>query len=46
LTEGAGAGMRPLKRSRLLRCAATLAAELAAAGAVVGAGGNDGFALT
>jgi MinD-like ATPase involved in chromosome partitioning or flagellar assembly len=46
LTEGAGAGMRPLKRSRLLRCAATLAAELAAAGAAVGAGGNDGFVLT
>jgi Flp pilus assembly CpaE family ATPase len=46
LTEGAGAGMRPLKRSRLLRCAATLAAELATAGAVVAAGGNDGFVLT
>ena len=47
LTEGAGAGMRPLKRSRLLRCATTLAAELAASGAVAGAGArNAGVVLT
>ena len=37
LTEGAAAGMRSLKRSRLLRCAASLAAELAAAGTAAGA---------
>jgi cellulose biosynthesis protein BcsQ len=44
LTEGASAGMRSLKRSRLLRCAAGLAGELVAAGlandAVAGAGGG------
>ena len=46
LTEGAAAGMRPLKRSRLLRCAATLAAELAGAGVGAGAGaGNGGVVL-
>jgi MinD-like ATPase involved in chromosome partitioning or flagellar assembly len=37
LTEGAGAGMRSLKRSRLLRSAASLAAELVAAGLAAGA---------
>ena len=37
LTEGAAAGMRSLKRSRLLRSAANLAAELVAAGATTGA---------
>lgn len=37
LTEGAAAGMRPLKRSRLLRSAASLAAELVAAGVAAGA---------
>jgi MinD-like ATPase involved in chromosome partitioning or flagellar assembly len=37
LTEGASAGMRSLKRSRLLRCAAGLAGELVAAGLA-----NDG----
>jgi MinD-like ATPase involved in chromosome partitioning or flagellar assembly len=47
LTEGAAAGMRPLKRSRLLRSAANLAAELAAAGLAAGAeAGNGGVVLT
>jgi cellulose biosynthesis protein BcsQ len=41
LTEGAATGMRSLKRSRLLRRAAGLAAELVAVGAVAGVG-NDG----
>jgi MinD-like ATPase involved in chromosome partitioning or flagellar assembly len=37
LTEGAAAGMRLLRRSRLLRSAASLAAELVAAAATAGA---------
>jgi MinD-like ATPase involved in chromosome partitioning or flagellar assembly len=37
LTEGAAAGMRSLKRSRLLRSAASLAAELVAAGSAADA---------
>jgi Flp pilus assembly CpaE family ATPase len=51
LTEGAAAGMRSLKRSRLLRSAASLAAELVAAGAAAGAEvgaevGSAGVVLT
>ncbi len=47
LTEGAAAGMRPLKRSRLLRSAANLAAELVAAGAAAGAeAAGGGVVLT
>jgi MinD-like ATPase involved in chromosome partitioning or flagellar assembly len=37
LTEGAAAGMRSLRRSRLLRSAASLAADLVAAGLAAGA---------
>jgi hypothetical protein len=37
LTEGAASGMRSLRRSKLLRSAATLAAELVAAGLAAGA---------
>jgi len=47
LTEGAAAGMRSLKRSRMLRSAAGVAAELVAAGAAAGAeSGNGGVVLT
>ena len=47
LTEGAAAGMRSLKRSRMLRSAAGVAAELVAAGAAAGAeAGNGGVVLT
>lgn len=47
LTEGAAAGMRSLKRSRMLRSAAGVAAELVAAGAAAGApAGSDGVVLT
>jgi len=47
LTEGAVAGMRPLKRSRLLRAASSLAAELVAAGAAADAEvGRSGVVLT
>lgn len=46
LTEGAAAGMRSLKRSRLLRSAASLAADLVAAGAAADAeAGNGGVVL-
>jgi MinD-like ATPase involved in chromosome partitioning or flagellar assembly len=44
LTEGAAVGMRSLKRSRLLRAAAALAADLVAAGAGAEAG-NGGVVL-
>jgi MinD-like ATPase involved in chromosome partitioning or flagellar assembly len=47
LTEGAAGGMRSLKRSRLLRSAASLAAELVAVGALAGAEvGSGGVMLT
>jgi cellulose biosynthesis protein BcsQ len=45
LTEGAGAGMRSLKRSKLLRAAANVAAELVAAGAGAGADAATGGAV-
>ena len=47
LTDGAAEGMRPLKRSRLLRSAASLAAQLVAAGSTASAeAGNGGAVLT
>jgi cellulose biosynthesis protein BcsQ len=45
LTEGAATGMRPLKRSRLLRCAAALAVELAAAGATANVSAGNGASV-
>lgn len=47
LTEGASAGMRSLRRSRMLRSATGVAAELVAAGAATGSeAGNGGVVLT
>jgi len=47
LTDGAAAGMRSLKRSRMLRSAASLAGELVASGAAAGVeAGIGGVVLT